>query len=100
MSSSYLWPNEDGWPYPDGADDVASLDDSIDDDALLIRAAPAHLFDALDPLEMKVVSSHYGLDGSPPRSMKELHNDLGMSRAEVRDTLAGGLAKLRARLSD
>jgi DNA-directed RNA polymerase sigma subunit (sigma70/sigma32) len=47
-----------------------------------------------------VVNSHYGLDGSPPRSMKELRHDLGLSKAEVRDTLAGGLAKLRARLSD
>lgn len=97
--SSFLWPNEDGWPYPDGADDTESLDGAIDDDAMVLKAAPPHLFDELDPLEMRVVSSHYGLDGSPPRSMKELHNDLGMSKADVRDTLAGGLAKLRARLS-
>lgn len=99
MSSSYLWPNDDGWPYPDGADDIASLDGAIDDDALVIRAAPPHLFDALDPMERKVVTAHYGLDGSPPRSMKELHHDLGVPRSELRESLAGGLAKLRTRLS-
>jgi DNA-directed RNA polymerase sigma subunit (sigma70/sigma32) len=97
--SSFLWPSEDGWPYPDGADDVASVDDAVDDDMVLLRASKPHLFDELDPLERRVVNSHYGLEGSPPRSMKELHHDLGMTRAEVRDTLAGGLAKLRAHLA-
>jgi DNA-directed RNA polymerase sigma subunit (sigma70/sigma32) len=95
--SSYLWPSEDGWPYPDGRDDLAA-DEAFDDDALVLRAAPPHLFDDLDPLERRVVTAHYGLDGSPARSMKELHVDLGLSRAEVREALAGGLAKLRARL--
>ena len=30
--------------------------------------------------------------------MKELHDDLGLSRAELREALAGGLAKLRLNL--
>lgn len=97
--TSFLWPDDDGWPYPDGADDVASVDGTVDDDTLLLRADRPHLLDDLDPLERRVVAARYGLDGSPPRSMKQLHRDLGMPRAEVRDTLAGGLAKLRHRLS-
>ena len=96
---TYLWPNEDGWPYPDGATgETADSTDVVDDDAMVLRAAPPHLFDQLEPLERRVVTAHYGLDGSPPRSMKELRAELGVPRAEIREALAGGLAKLRARL--
>jgi DNA-directed RNA polymerase sigma subunit (sigma70/sigma32) len=97
--STFLWPSEDGWPYPDAADDLADPSDGVDDDALLLKATPAHLFDTLNPLERQVVTAHYGLGGSPPRSMKELHYDLGLSRAEVKEALAGGLAKLRISLT-
>jgi DNA-directed RNA polymerase sigma subunit (sigma70/sigma32) len=97
--SSYIWPNDDGWPYPDSAAELADPDPGADDDALLLRATPAHVFDSLEPLERQVVTAHYGLDGSPPRSMKELHVDLGLTRAEVRSALARGLAKLRTTLS-
>jgi DNA-directed RNA polymerase sigma subunit (sigma70/sigma32) len=96
---SYQWPSEDGWPYPDVEGHEPESDESFDDDALVLRAAPPHLFDHLDPLERQVVTAHYGLDGSPPRSMKQLHTDLGMTRAQVREALAGGLAKLRDRLA-
>ncbi len=95
---SYLWPNDDGWPYPDSGADLPDPSADVDDDALLLKAAPPHLFDELDPLERQVVTAHYGLDGSPPRSMKQLHTDLALTRAEVRDALAGGLAKLRTHL--
>ncbi len=97
--TSYQWPSEDGWPYPDAQGHELESEESFDDDALVLRAAPPHLFDQLDPLERRVLAAHYGLDGSPPRSMKELHTDLGMTRAQVRDILASALAKLRARLA-
>jgi len=97
--TSYLWPSEDGWPYPDvEGGEEASNDEAFDEDALVLRAAPPHLFDELEPLERRVVTSHYGLDGSPPRTMKQLHTDLGITHAAVRDALAGGLAKLRLQL--
>jgi DNA-directed RNA polymerase sigma subunit (sigma70/sigma32) len=98
--SSYLWPSEDGWPYPDGGTpELIDPEAGVDDDALLLKTAPAHLFDSLEPLERHVITAHYGLDGSPPRSMKELHVELGMTRAEVRQALAAGLAKLRSDLT-
>ncbi len=97
--TSYQWPSEDGWPYPDVEGRELESEDSLDDDALVLRAAPPHLFDQLDPLERKVVFTHYGLDGSPPRSIKQLHTDLDMTRAQVRDTLVSALGKLRARLA-
>jgi DNA-directed RNA polymerase sigma subunit (sigma70/sigma32) len=96
--SSYLWPNDDGWPYPDSAAELADPDADADDDALLLKATP-RVLDCLEPLERKVVTLRYGLDGSPPRSMKELHGDLGLTRAEVRTVLAGSLAKLRTTLT-
>lgn len=96
---SALW-TEDGWPYPDGRSELPDLDAGIDDDALVVRGLGPRLLEFLDPLERKVITAHYGLDGAPPRTMKELHNDLGMTRAQVRDVLAGGLAKLRASLAE
>ncbi|HEX3393447.1 MAG TPA: hypothetical protein VHS52_02880 [Acidimicrobiales bacterium] len=96
--SSYLWPNDDGWPYPDVEGELASTDEAFDEDLLVLRAAPRHLFDQLEPVELQVVTSHYGLDGSPPRTMKQLHVDLGLTHAAVRDALASGLAKLRLQL--
>ncbi len=96
--TSYVWPSDEGWPYPDVEGEEASVDEAYDEDALVLRAAPPHLFDQLDPVELQVLTAHYGLDGSPPRSMKQLHTDLGKTRAAVRDALASGLAKLRQRL--
>ncbi len=96
---SYLWP-EDGWPYPDGKAELPDLDSNLDEDAIVLRGLGPRLFEPLDPLERQVITAHYGLDGSPPRTMKELHHEMGMSRAEVRDVLAGGLAKLRDSLRE
>lgn len=97
MSSLYF--GEGGWPYADGEAEQIDLTAGVDDDAFSIRSSPAHLFDTLEPLERQVVTAHYGLGGATPRSMKELHSDLGVSRADLRDALAGGLAKLRLHLS-
>jgi DNA-directed RNA polymerase sigma subunit (sigma70/sigma32) len=96
----YLWP-EDGWPYPDSKrPEAADLDSNIDDDAMVLRGMGERLFEFLDPLERQVIRAHYGLDGTPPRTMKELHHDTGLPRAELREALAGGLAKLRITLAE
>jgi DNA-directed RNA polymerase sigma subunit (sigma70/sigma32) len=96
--SSYLWPNEEGWPYPDTAGETVDLDATTDDDNLCLRASPAHLFNHLNPLEREVITAHYGLEGKQPRTMKELHAEMGLPRAELRDALGTGLAKLRTEL--
>lgn len=97
--STYLLP-EDGWPYPDTGAEPAELDWVVDEDAVVLRGAGTHLFDMLDPLERQVITAHYGLDGAPARSMKQIHHDTGMSRTQLREVLGGGLAKLRATLSE
>ena len=98
--SSYVWPDETGWPYPDSLRETPDEASAVDDDVVLLRAAPAHLFDGLEPLERQVIAAHYGLGGGPARTMKQLHHEMGLSRAELREALAGGLAKLRITLAE
>jgi DNA-directed RNA polymerase sigma subunit (sigma70/sigma32) len=95
----YLWP-EDGWPYPDPKVEVPDLAATIDDDAMVLRGMGTRLMEFLDPLERQVITAHYGLDGTPARTMKELHHDTGLPRADLREALAGGLAKLRTTLAE
>ena len=95
----YLWP-EDGWPYPDSKRELPDLDSNIDDDAMVLRGMGSKLFEFLEPLEREVITSHYGLDGSPPRTMKELHHEMGLPRADLREALASGLSKLRTTLAE
>ncbi len=97
---TFLWPAEDGWPYPDAEGELVDPDGGLDDDLLSLRATPPHLFDDLDPLEREVISARFGLHGAPVRSMKELHADLGVPREQLRLALGSGLAKLRAQLAD
>lgn len=98
--SAYVWPDETGWPYPDGERDLPDASGDVDDDAVLLRAAPAHLFDDLAPLERQVIAAHYGLDGGAARTMKQLHHETGLSRADLREALGSGLAKLRLSLAE
>src|SRR5438874_5080534 len=96
--SSFLWPNEEGWPYPDTEGETVDFAATTDDDDLSLRAAPARLFDHLDPLERAVITAHYGLMGQRPRTMKQLHAEMGLPRADLREALGTGLAKLRTEL--
>lgn len=97
MSSS--WPTDDGWPYPDSQAELVDIDFDVDEDLLAVRARAGHLLDGLEPLERAVVSGRFGLDGRPARSMKQLHHELGLTRAVLGQTLGSGLAKLRQELN-
>ena len=94
------WPADEGWPYPDGAREPSDVDADLDDDVLSLRTSSAHVLDELDATERRVIVARYGLDGRPPRSMKELRGELGMSRAELRQALGTGLEKLRSHLAE
>ena len=100
---TYLWPGDTGWPTPDEEEvepyDVVDLEAEPDLDALSLHAPPPHLFDGLSPTERIVLGARFGIGGQPVRSMKELHAELDLTRHEVRDALASGLAKLRAQLA-
>jgi DNA-directed RNA polymerase sigma subunit (sigma70/sigma32) len=94
-----FWPTDDGWPYADVERETADLSAEMDDDDLLdLRLRPAHLFTELDPLEREVIASRFGLGGNPVRSMKQLGHDLGVPRADLRQAMGTGLAKIKAGL--
>jgi len=94
---SYVWPSDDGWPYPDTERETIDLSGEVDDDALSVRLTPS-LLNSLDPLERVLIASRYGLGGTPVRTMKQLHSDLGLPRDQLRNALGSGLAKLRSQL--
>ena len=94
---TFLWPAEGGWPYPDSGPEVVDPQGEADDDIVSLHAASGHLFDGLSDVERRVITAHYGLDGHAACSMKELHTELGLTRAELREVLGSGLGKLRAR---
>jgi DNA-directed RNA polymerase sigma subunit (sigma70/sigma32) len=96
--SSYVWPSDDGWPYPDTAREVVDLGADLDEDLIWLRMQP-HLLDRLAPLERQVIAARFGLGGQPIRSMKELHAETGLARSELREALGSGLAKLRLSLA-
>ena len=100
--ASFLWRDDDGWPYPDpdehAAIEVADRALEIDDDLLCVRTDPRHLYGELEPLERTVLTGHFGLDGTPARSISQLHTELGLPSSEVRSAYESGLAKLRTQL--
>jgi DNA-directed RNA polymerase sigma subunit (sigma70/sigma32) len=92
------WPTEDGWPYRDSGPELEDPTAEFDDDLLSFRVPAVHLLDRLEPMERRVIAAHYGLNG-PARTMEQLHTDLGIPRADLRDVLGSGLTKLRSQLS-
>ncbi len=95
---TFLWPADDGWPYPDALGDLVDVESDADDELLSVLT-DSHLLDSLEPLEREVVSARFGLRGHEVRTMKQLQGDLGLPRNDLRLALGSGLAKLRSRLS-
>src|SRR3954453_7290877 len=87
------WPSDEGWPYPDSDADIdlidepADFDAVFDDDVVNLHAMAPHLFDGLEPVERAVLSARYGLDGGPPRSMRQIQHSLGLPRGDLRVAL-------------
>jgi DNA-directed RNA polymerase sigma subunit (sigma70/sigma32) len=96
---SFIWPSEDGWPYPDDDSDLMDPAADIDDDLVSVRSLSGHVLDDLEPLEQLVVGARFGVGGQEIRSMKQLHADTGLSRAALRASLGSGLTKLRTQLT-
>ena len=105
---TYLWPGDTGWPEieADEQEDDGLLEwvedptAELDEDALCLHAPPPHLWDELDETERRVLAACFGLDGEPARSMRQVHDDLGLSRTQVRASLVSALTKLRHRLAE
>jgi DNA-directed RNA polymerase sigma subunit (sigma70/sigma32) len=96
---SFLWPSEDGWPYPDDDSELVDPASDIDDDLVSVRSLPGRVLDDLEPLERLLIGARFGVEGHEIRSMKQLHADTGLSRADLRASLGSGLTKLRTQLT-
>ena len=93
------WPTEDGWPYADTGVEEEAAGAEPDVDLLALTIPPPHLYEDLEPLEREVITARFGLAGAPVRTMKQLHAELGVPRADLRLALGSGLAKLRHHLT-
>jgi DNA-directed RNA polymerase sigma subunit (sigma70/sigma32) len=94
----FVWPAEDGWPYPDPAVEVADHSADQDDDLVTVRADRRHLMEHLNSMEREVITACFGLDGCGERSMHEMELSTGLDEAQLRRVMGTGLAKLRADL--
>ena len=52
----------------------------------------------LTSTERTVIARRFGFDGQPPSNLSQLHDQLGMSRREIREILLHGLTKLRGQM--
>lgn len=97
--STFIWPAEEGWPYPDDDGGALEAGFDLDEDALALHCLSSHALDLLDPLERQVLTNRFGIGGAPVRSMKQIQADTGRSREELRRALGSGLEKLRLQLT-
>ena len=101
--STFRWPAEDGWPYPDtdeGIRDAAvpTGADDEDEELLLLAVRDDHLFGCLNEIERRVITESFGLRGAPLRSVHQLHDELGLPDSAIEGAMGSGLAKLRTQL--
>jgi len=90
---------------PVGDDGDAELGDFVKDEAAVdpfLRVAEVarreeldKALSMLDDRERTVVGLRYGLDGSPPRTLSDVGNSLGITRERVRQIETRALSKLR-----
>lgn len=106
--------DEGGWPYDDGevsteemmlmgngdgaSAGVPPTEDPWDEDAMTLHAFAPRLLDDLDPLERAAVTARFGLNGSEVRSLREVSQETGVAREQLRIALGSGLAKIRSHL--
>lgn len=94
------WRNDEGWPYVDAGGDVPDRSAEPDWDLLALHAGAPTMLDCLEPLERTVLTARFGLDDTPPRSMKEIRRQTGLDNDHLRSIIGSGIAKLRAQLSE
>jgi RNA polymerase nonessential primary-like sigma factor len=59
-----------------------------------------HLLESIDEREASVLRMRFGLDGCEPLTLKQIADEIGISRERVRQIVDEGLTKLNARLTD
>lgn len=89
-------------------DNSSSLGDTIVDDTFVasdqllinadIKAGLDEVMDALKPRDKKIMIGLFGLDGGIPRTLKDIGDEMGISREMVRQIREKSLLKLKKRL--
>jgi RNA polymerase primary sigma factor len=59
-----------------------------------------HLLKDLDDRELMILNMRFGMDGSKPKTLEEVSQEIGRTRERVRQIQNQALAKLRAMLAD
>ena len=59
-----------------------------------------HLLKELDERELMILNMRFGMDGSKPKTLEEVSQEIGRTRERVRQIQNQALAKLRAMLAD
>ncbi len=59
-----------------------------------------HLLKELDSRELMILNMRFGMDGSKPKTLEEVSQEIGRTRERVRQIQNQALAKLRAMLAD
>jgi RNA polymerase primary sigma factor len=59
-----------------------------------------HLLDTIDIREAKILRMRFGLDGQEPLTLKQIAEEVGISRERVRQIVDEALEKLNTRLND
>jgi DNA-directed RNA polymerase sigma subunit (sigma70/sigma32) len=104
MGDPLSFMNEDGWPYPDDDDvdeqlEPIDLRAEADDDMVALHALPRNVVLDLTSTERTVIALRFGFDGRRPSTLSEMHDQLGMSRSEIRAVLVDGITKLRTQIT-
>jgi RNA polymerase primary sigma factor len=58
------------------------------------------ILDAIDEREARVLRLRFGLDGKPPLTLKEIGEEVGLTRERVRQILCEAMNKVATRLTD
>jgi RNA polymerase primary sigma factor len=58
------------------------------------------LLDAIDEREARILRLRFGLDGQEPLTLKQIAQEIGISRERVRQIADEALAKLNAQVND
>ena len=88
----------------DSTNEGQGFEISVEDEQALIpgqeleadeeRAKAVRLLDHIDPREAKVLRLHYGLNGRSPMSLKEIGDQLNLTRERIRQIRRDALQKL------
>ncbi len=97
-------------PHSDQADSGWSLGEMVMDERLKspdeelldhdVLTTALELLETLDPREATVLRMRFGLDETPPHTLKEIGASLGLTRERVRQIETEALAKLQNGLKD